>query len=171
MNGWVSAWFMLILLLESSMSTLSNKSFSCVTFFIWSSGSRWNPTISPRSPFETLIVVNDVIFSYKKKSFFSPFQHFIYSFDPLQQPTFVPLHILLVLLLILYLIWYKSLPNKDILFWNIDNKNWQGANTASVHALFFIYMYIRLSSTFWQKIRSNFSDNLGPKIGSSMTWK
>lgn len=63
MNGWVKAWLMLIRLLASNINTLSNKSLSCITFFIWSSGNRWNPIISDINPLEEWIVVKTVTFS------------------------------------------------------------------------------------------------------------
>lgn len=67
MNGWVSAWLILIRLLGSNMRTLSSKSFNCITFFNWSSGSRWKPTISDNNGLEMFICVIPVTFSYKEK--------------------------------------------------------------------------------------------------------
>lgn len=65
-NGWVSAWFIDILLAGSSIKIFSRRSFSWQTFRYWSSGKRWEPTNSAWRSRLGLIFVNTTTFSYKK---------------------------------------------------------------------------------------------------------
>lgn len=65
MNGCVRAWLMEMRLLGSSMRVESRRSFSCRTFFSWSSGRRWYPINSANRSLLALMVLRTETFSYK----------------------------------------------------------------------------------------------------------
>lgn len=62
-KGCCRAWLILMRLAGSSISVPSSRSFSCITFFLWSSGSRWPPIMSASRSLVGLMVLITVTFS------------------------------------------------------------------------------------------------------------
>lgn len=67
-KGCCKAWLMVIRLPGSSIRIWSNRSFSWTTFFRWSSGKAWRPTMSIDRSLVGLMVLMTVIFSCRKRS-------------------------------------------------------------------------------------------------------
>lgn len=63
-KGCCRAWLMLMRLAGSSIRVPSSRSFSCITFFLWSSGSRWPPIMSASRSLVGLMVLITVTFSW-----------------------------------------------------------------------------------------------------------
>ena len=63
-KGCCRAWLMLMRLAGSSIRVPSSRSFSCITFFLWSSGSRWPPIMSVSRSLVGLMVLITVTFSW-----------------------------------------------------------------------------------------------------------
>ncbi|TNN44384.1 hypothetical protein EYF80_045411 [Liparis tanakae] len=68
MKGCCSAWLMLMRLAGSSIRVLSSRSFSVITFFLWSSGSRWHPIMSVSRSLVELMVLITVTFSCRRRA-------------------------------------------------------------------------------------------------------
>lgn len=67
MKGCCNAWLMVIRLAGSSIRIWSNRSLSWKTFFRWSSGSAWRPTMSIDRSLVGLMVLMTVTFSCRER--------------------------------------------------------------------------------------------------------